>query len=201
MSTNEPKTLHGVQISVEDWQRLNVFSTANPDVLPTTFYNEETYQILSVQHHDDQSTFGERTPMPSPPLTPKPKGKAKEEEPKLDSRADDIYEEEKPPGLSRPKLIITTSPKKQGKEQDDLAIGMAGLSNAKTRTERTSSEASDYGGSASSHMPQISPRFVECECHYHPLDRETTYWAYDLDPNFQTTLHNGCRPCQRPHHP
>jgi len=124
-----PKTLHGVQISVEDWQRLNVFSTANPDILPTTFYDKETHQILSVQHHDDQSTFGERTPTPSPPLTPKPKGKAKEEEPELNSRADDIYEEEKPPGLSRPKLIIATSPKQQGKEQDNLAIGTAGLSN------------------------------------------------------------------------
>ena len=129
MSTDEPKTLHGVQISVEDWQRLNVFGTANPNVLPTTFYDEEDLQVLSVQHHDEQSTFGERTPTPSPLLTPKPKGKAKEEEPELDSRADDIYEEEKPPGLSRPKLIIATSPKQQGKEQDDLAIGTAGSSN------------------------------------------------------------------------
>ena len=131
MSTNEPKTLHSIQISVEDWQRLNVFGTANPDILPTTFYDKETHQVLSIQHHDDQSTFGQRTPTPSPPLTPKPqaKGKAKEEEPELDSRADDIYEEEKPPGLSRPKLIITTSPKQQGKEQDDLAIGTADLSN------------------------------------------------------------------------
>jgi len=129
LSTNEPKTLHGVQISVEDWQHLNVFGTVNPDILPTTFHDEETHQVLSVQHHDDQSTFGECTPTPSPPLTPKPKGKAKEEELELDSRAEDIYEEEKPPGLSRPKLIIVTSPKQQGKEQDNLAIGMAGSSN------------------------------------------------------------------------
>jgi len=129
MSTDEPKTLHGVQISVEDWQCLNVFGTANSNILPTTFYDEEDLQVLSIQHHDEQSTFGERTPTPSPSLTPKPKGKAKEEEPELDSRADNIYEEEKPPGLSRPKLIIATSPKQQGKEQDDLAIGTAGSSN------------------------------------------------------------------------
>ena len=129
LSTNEPKSLHGVQISVEDRQCLNVLGTANPDILPTTFHDEETHQVLSVQHHDDQSTFGERTPTPSPPLTPKSKGKAKEEELELDSRAEDIYKEEKTPGLSQPKQIIATSPKQQGKEQDNLAISTAGSSN------------------------------------------------------------------------
>ena len=119
-SNNEPKTLFGTQISVAEWQRTSLFSASDPNLLPTSFVDKETNKPLN----NEKSSFGGRTPMPSPPSTPKPKGKAKEvENDHQDPMSDDIYEEEKSPGLSQPKPTLDTE-----KVQDNLAIGMAGLS-------------------------------------------------------------------------
>ena len=127
-SNNEPKTLFGVQISVEDWNHRNIFGAVDSNILPTSFIDKETGQPLSIEHHDDQSTFGERTLTPSPPSTPKVKGKDCEVE--INSQADNIYVEEKPQGPSQPKLTIATNPKESsGKDNENLAIGAAGSSN------------------------------------------------------------------------
>jgi hypothetical protein len=143
-STNEPKTLHGVQILVDDWQRQSVFGMPNPDILPQTFIDEATGQTLQdIFEQPEDASFGERTPMPSPPPTPKPKGKAKEvEEQHDDPMSDDIYEEEKPiPGLSQPKLTLAI-PQEQGKGQDNLATGAAGSSHVKAPKQELKGAAS-----------------------------------------------------------
>jgi hypothetical protein len=102
-STNKPKTLHGVQISVDDWQHQSIFGMPNPDILPPTFVDEATGQTLqAIFEQPEDASFGKRTPTPSPPPTPKPKGKAKEVEDLHDDlMSNNIYEEEKPiPSLS-----------------------------------------------------------------------------------------------------
>ena len=102
-----------------EWQCTSLFGAPDPDLLSTSFVDEETNRLLN-----EQSSFGERTLTPSPPPTPKPKGKARKvEHNHQDLMSDDIYEEEKSPGLSRPKLTLNT-----GKGQDNLAISAAGLS-------------------------------------------------------------------------
>jgi hypothetical protein len=143
-STNEPKTLHGVQILVDDWQRQSVFGMPNPNILPQTFIDKATGQTLqNIFEQPEDTSFGERTPTPSPPLTPKPKGKAKEvEEVHDDPMSDDIYEDEKPvPGLSRPKLTLAI-PQEQGKGQDNLATGAAGSSHVKAPKQELKGAAS-----------------------------------------------------------
>jgi len=96
-SNDEPKTLFGTQISVAEWQCTSLFGAPDPNLLPTSFVDKETNEPLD----NEQSSFGERIPTPSPPSTPKPKGKAREvEHDHQDLMSDDIYEEEKPPGLS-----------------------------------------------------------------------------------------------------
>ncbi len=41
-STNEPKTLHGVQITVESWKSAGVFGAPDPNILPPAFVDEAT---------------------------------------------------------------------------------------------------------------------------------------------------------------
>ena len=139
-ANQQPKTLHGVEVTVDEWRSASMFGNADPDILPTTFVDDKTCQQL------DDGLDNPSTPSASP-TTPTPvldKGKNKENplteedlDDLLDPTSDNIYESlPQHPKLTlhkqqeRPKLAIQipTTPQEQGKANNEPETGVAGSS-------------------------------------------------------------------------
>ena len=121
--TNQPKTLHGVQISVQDWQRATAFEMQDPNIPAPTFFdkNGDPIDIPSPPSRPQSLSRS-----PTPVTSTKDKGKGKEQHD--DPLADDIYKKVATETIVRPKrpaLFINTTPKEgpSGKDQDEPVIG------------------------------------------------------------------------------
>ena len=99
----KPKTLHGVEISVDRWQAASVFGQADPNILlvdfPTNFIDEETGCPLATDDYPTEETTPSNSSDSSSEsvlIVPiKNKGKKKEvEDAHDDPLSDDIYDEE-----------------------------------------------------------------------------------------------------------
>ena len=145
----KPKTLHGIEISVDSWQAASVFGQADPNILPVdfpaNFIDKETGRPLATDDYPTEETTPSNSSDSSSEsvliVLIKNKGKKKEvEDTHDDPLSDDIYDEEseKKPYVpssklqelmktmemtensAKPKLMINTSPI-QGKGQGGSA--------------------------------------------------------------------------------
>ena len=132
--TNQPKTLHGVQISVQDWQRATAFEMQDPDIPAPTFFDENGDPI-NIPSPPSRPQSLSRSP--TPVTSAKDKGKGKEQH--NDPLTDDIYKGITTETIVRPKrpaLFIDTTPKEGplGKDQDEPVIGATGQSQEEVPT-------------------------------------------------------------------